>query len=126
MADDSVLLDLTGYPTYRHPVTCACGSDRAWRAYGEGHESESQSNSMDQRPTLPRWSRLLRGIWRALNAPIFVALLAGADCIDDVDILRAGASEAVCGHGLRVPPRSARGCESIHLEHVRQLDAAAG
>jgi hypothetical protein len=43
-----------------------------------GHESESQSNSMDQRPTLPRWSRLLRGIWRALNAPIFVALLSAA------------------------------------------------
>src|SRR5680860_1181316 len=34
---------------------------------------------------------------------VLSALLAGAEWIDDVDVLRAGASGAVCGHELRAP-----------------------
>jgi hypothetical protein len=36
-------------------------------------------------------------------ATVVSALLAGADCIDDCDILRADASGQVCGHELRAP-----------------------
>jgi hypothetical protein len=36
--------------------------------------------------------------------------LAGGDCIDDADALRAGRTEEVLGHELRAPPPSARCC----------------
>jgi hypothetical protein len=42
-------------------------------------------------------------------ATVISALLAGADCIDDVDVLRAGASGEVCGTSYAPRPRSARG-----------------
>ena len=57
---------------------------------------------------------------------VALAMLAGADSIDDVDRLRAGASEAVLG--LR--PRAATTCgnwlRGLGFGQVRQLDAAAG
>jgi hypothetical protein len=34
---------------------------------------------------------------------VISALLAGAEYIDDIDVLRAGGSEAVCGHEVRAP-----------------------
>jgi hypothetical protein len=54
------------------------------------------------------------------------AMLGGADSIEDVDRLRAGASGAVCG----VRPRAATTCgnwlRSLGFGQVRQLDAALG
>lgn len=54
------------------------------------------------------------------------ALLAGAEWIDDVDVLRAGASETVLGHELRAPSTIGTWLRSFTWGHVRQLDAAAG
>jgi hypothetical protein len=59
-------------------------------------------------------------------ATVVCALLAGADCIDDVDVLRAGASGQVCGHELRAPSTIGTWLRALGWGHVRQLDAAAG
>ena len=58
-------------------------------------------------------------------ATVVSALLAGADCIDDVDILRAGASGQVCAHELRAPSTIGTWLRAFRWGHVRQLDAAA-
>ncbi|HZW44218.1 MAG TPA: IS1380 family transposase, partial [Dermatophilaceae bacterium] len=54
------------------------------------------------------------------------ALLAGAEWIDDVDVLRAGASEAVLGHEVRAPSTIGVWLRAFTWGHTRQLDAAAG
>lgn len=54
------------------------------------------------------------------------ALVAGAECIDDVDVLRSGASEAVCGHRLRAPSTIGIWLRAFTWGHARQLEAAAG
>lgn len=54
------------------------------------------------------------------------ALLAGADCIDDVDVLRAGSSGAVLGHRAVAPSTVGSFLRAISVGHVRQLDAIAG
>jgi hypothetical protein len=38
------------------------------------------------------------------------AMVAGGDCIDDVDVLRCGATSSVLGHRVMAPRRSARSC----------------
>lgn len=57
---------------------------------------------------------------------VILAMLAGADAIDDVDRLRAGGTGAVLG----VAPRSGSTCgkwlRGLGFGQVRQLDAAAG
>ena len=57
---------------------------------------------------------------------VISALVAGAECIDDVDVLRAGASEAVCGHALRAPSTIGTWLRAFTWGHARQLEAAAG
>ena len=54
------------------------------------------------------------------------ALLAGAEWIDDVDVLRASASATVLGHEVRAPSTIGTWLRSFTWGHVRQLDAAAG
>jgi len=54
------------------------------------------------------------------------ALVAGADCIDDLDLLRAGATEAVLGHSVVAPSTAGTFLRAISLGHVRQLDAVLG
>src|SRR5680860_1655570 len=54
------------------------------------------------------------------------ALLAGAEWIDVVDPLRAGASEAVLGHEVRAPSTIGTWLRAFTWGHTRQLDAAAG
>ena len=57
---------------------------------------------------------------------VALAMLAGADSIEDVDRLRAGSTGAVLG----LPPRAATTCgnwlRGLGFGQVRQLDAAAG
>jgi len=53
------------------------------------------------------------------------AMLAGADSIDDTDLLRAGASAAVLGHPLRAPSTLGTFLRSFTYGHVRQLDAVS-
>ena len=50
------------------------------------------------------------------------ALLAGADCIDDADMLRSGATAAVLGHRVLAPSTLGTFLRSFTFGHVRQLD----
>ena len=51
------------------------------------------------------------------------SLLAGGDCIDDVDALRAGATEAVLGHRVAAPSTVGSSLRAFGFNHARQLDA---
>jgi hypothetical protein len=57
---------------------------------------------------------------------VISSLLAGGEWIDDVDVLRAGASGQVCGHALRAPSTIGTWLRSFTWGHTRQLEAAAG
>lgn len=49
-------------------------------------------------------------------------MLAGAVCIDDCDILRAGSTERVLGHEVLAPSTLGTWLRSMTFGHVRQLD----
>lgn len=53
------------------------------------------------------------------------SLLAGGDCIDDVDALRAGATEAVLGHRVAAPSTVGSFLRAFGFNHARQLDAVS-
>jgi len=50
-------------------------------------------------------------------------MAAGGDCINDVEVLRAGASEAVLGHRVMAPSTCGTFLRPFTFGHVRQLDA---
>ncbi len=50
------------------------------------------------------------------------SLLAGGDCIDDANALRAGSTEQVLGHELRAPSTLGTFLRSFTFGHARQLD----
>ena len=50
------------------------------------------------------------------------AMLLGADCIDDCDVLRAGRTEAVLGHKAMAPSTLGTFLRAFTFGHVRQLD----
>jgi hypothetical protein len=52
--------------------------------------------------------------------------LAGGDSIDDCDVLRAGATEAVLGHAVLAPSTIGTFLRSFTWGHARQLDKVAG
>ena len=54
------------------------------------------------------------------------SVLAGGDSIDDCDVLRAGATGVVLGHGLRAPSTLGTFLRSFTWGHSRQLDKVAG
>jgi len=54
------------------------------------------------------------------------AMLLGADCIDDCEILRAGRTEAVLGHRAMAPSTLGTFLRSFTFAHVRQLDRVLG
>jgi hypothetical protein len=54
------------------------------------------------------------------------AMLLGADCIDDCDVLRAGRTEAVLGHRAMAPSTLGTFLRSFTFGHVRQLDRVLG
>jgi Transposase DDE domain group 1 len=54
------------------------------------------------------------------------AMLLGADCIDDCEILRAGRTEAVLGHRAMAPSTLGTFLRSFTFGHVRQLDRVLG
>jgi hypothetical protein len=54
------------------------------------------------------------------------AMLLGADCIDDCDVLRAGQTEAVLGHRAMAPSTLGTFLRSFTFGHVRQLDRVLG
>jgi len=51
------------------------------------------------------------------------SLLAGGDCIDDVDALRAGSTGAVLGHRVAAPSTVGTFLRAFGFNHARQLDA---
>lgn len=54
------------------------------------------------------------------------AMIAGADCIDDTNRLRAGATSGVLGHRVMAPSTVGTFLRSFTFGHVRQLEAVAG
>ncbi len=50
-------------------------------------------------------------------------LLAGGDCIDDVDVLRSGATGEVVGHEVMAPSTIGTWLRQFTFGHVRQLDS---
>jgi hypothetical protein len=57
---------------------------------------------------------------------VAVAMLAGADSIDDIDRLRAGAAGAVLGFRPRAATTAGNWLRGLGFGQVRQLDATAG
>jgi len=51
------------------------------------------------------------------------AMVAGAECIDDCDVLRSGATGRVLGHGVMAPSTLGTFLRAFTFGHVRQLDA---
>lgn len=56
---------------------------------------------------------------------VIEAMVAGADCIDDVDVLRAGSTATVLGHRVAAPSTIGTFLRSFTFGHVRQLDRFA-
>jgi hypothetical protein len=50
------------------------------------------------------------------------SMVVGGDCIDDVDVLRCGATEEVLGHKAMAPSTCGTFLRSFTFGHVRQLD----
>jgi hypothetical protein len=57
-------------------------------------------------------------------ATLVHAMVAGADCIDDADLLRSGATADVLPHEVMAPSTLGTFLRSFTFGHVRQLDAA--
>jgi len=53
------------------------------------------------------------------------SLLAGGDCIDDVEVLRAGATGSILGHRVLAPSTVGTFLRAFTFGHVRQLDRLA-
>jgi hypothetical protein len=54
------------------------------------------------------------------------ALVAGGDCIDDVELLRSGATDSVLGHQVMAPSTVGTFLRAFTFGHVRQLDKVTG
>jgi hypothetical protein len=51
------------------------------------------------------------------------SMVAGGNCIDDVDVLRAGQTERVLAHRVMAPSTCGTFLRAFTFGHVRQLDA---
>jgi hypothetical protein len=56
-------------------------------------------------------------------ATLVHAMVAGAECIDDCDVLRSGSTGTVLGHDVMAPSTLGTFLRSFTFGHVRQLDA---
>jgi hypothetical protein len=56
---------------------------------------------------------------------LVMAALAGGDCIDDADALRAGGTERILGFRVKAPSTLGTFLRSFRWGHVRQLDAVS-
>src|SRR4051794_11063766 len=54
------------------------------------------------------------------------AMLLGADCIDDCDVLRSGRTAEVLGHRVMAPSTLGTFLRAFTFGHVRQLDRVLG
>jgi hypothetical protein len=55
-------------------------------------------------------------------ATLVHAMVAGAECIDDADVLRSGSTAAVLGHKVMAPSTLGTFLRCFTFGHVRQLD----
>ena len=53
---------------------------------------------------------------------LVASALAGGDCIDDADVLRAGGTERVLGYAVKAPSTRGTFLRSFRWGHARQLD----
>jgi hypothetical protein len=53
-------------------------------------------------------------------------MVAGADCIDDVELLRSGSTSSVLGHQVMAPSTVGTFLRAFTFGHVRQLDKVTG
>jgi hypothetical protein len=58
-------------------------------------------------------------------ATLVHAMVAGADCIDDADVLRAGSTSSVLAHRVMAPSTLGTFLRSFTFGNVRQLDSVA-
>lgn len=56
---------------------------------------------------------------------VIASALTGGDCIDDVNALRAGATQAVLGHRVAAPSTVGTFLRSLRWGHARQFDAVS-
>jgi DDE family transposase len=56
-------------------------------------------------------------------ATLVHAMVAGAECIDDCDVLRSGSTGSVLGHDVMAPSTLGTFLRSFTFGHVRQLDS---
>jgi hypothetical protein len=54
------------------------------------------------------------------------AMVAGGDCIDDVELLRAGSTDSVLGHRVMAASTEGTFLRAFTFGHVRQLDQVTG
>ena len=54
------------------------------------------------------------------------AMVAGADCIDDLELLRSGSTASVLGHQVMAPSTVGTFLRAFTFGHVRQLDKVTG
>jgi Transposase DDE domain group 1 len=68
------------------------------------------------------------GAWRPGRKVLSLvhAMLLGADCIDDCEVLRAGNTEAILDHRAMAPSTLGTFLRSFTFGHVRQLDRVLG
>jgi hypothetical protein len=68
------------------------------------------------------------GAWRPGRKVLSLmhAMLLGANCIDDCDVLRAGNTETLLGHRAMAPSTLGTFLRSFTFGHVRQLDRVLG
>jgi|SRR3990170_3142323 hypothetical protein len=57
---------------------------------------------------------------------LIASLIAGGDCIDDADALRAGETHQVLGHRVAAPSTLGTFLRAFSFGHARQLDKVAG
>ncbi|MGH2750031.1 MAG: IS1380 family transposase [Actinomycetota bacterium] len=57
---------------------------------------------------------------------VVASLIAGGECIDDADILRAGETDQVLGHWVAAPSTLGTFLRSFSFGHARQLDKVSG
>jgi len=53
-------------------------------------------------------------------------MVAGGDCIDDVELLRCGSTQAVLGHRVMAASTVGTWLRAFTFGHVRQLDRVCG
>jgi hypothetical protein len=87
-------------------------------AFDDDHAVAAEFVDLGDRPGAARPGRKL--------LTLVHALLAGGDCIDDVEALRAGSTGAVLGHRVMAASTVGTWLRSFTFGHVRQLDRVLG